>query len=78
MAEQAQEMHAIIRGWLKESYPDFVSKQLRIQYGGSVKPHNALSLLSQPDIDGALIGGASLKIESFAAIIESAAQLSKG
>ena len=76
--EQAQEMHAIIRGWLKESYPDFVSKQLRIQYGGSVKPHNALSLLSQPDIDGALIGGASLKIESFAAIIESAAQLSKG
>ena len=75
---QAQEMHAIIRNWLREHYPDFVHKQLRIQYGGSVKPHNAESLLSQPDIDGALIGGAALKIDSFVAIIESAAQLSKG
>ncbi|MEC7986380.1 MAG: triose-phosphate isomerase [Myxococcota bacterium] len=76
--QQAQEMHAIIRSWLKDRYPDFVHKQLRIQYGGSVKPHNALSLLEQPDIDGALIGGASLKIDSFVAIIETAAQLSKG
>ena len=75
---QAQEMHALIRTWLKENYPDFVHKQLRIQYGGSVKPHNAVSLLSQPDIDGALIGGASLKIDSFVAIIESASQLQKG
>lgn len=67
--EVAQQMHAAIRGWLAEQYPAFVSAQLRIQYGGSVKPHNAAELLSQPDIDGALVGGASLKADSFLAII---------
>ena len=67
--DQAQEMHAAIRSWLAENYPPFVAKQTRIQYGGSVKPANAAELLNQPDIDGALVGGASLNAESFVAII---------
>ena len=66
---QAQEMHAFIRGWLGTSYPPFVANQTRIQYGGSVKPTNAVELLNQPDIDGALVGGASLTAESFVAIV---------
>ena len=69
---QAQEMHATIRSWLEQNYPPFVAKQTRIQYGGSVKPANAAELLSQPDIDGALVGGASLKAESFVAIVRAA------
>ena len=67
---QAQSMHATIRQWLVANFPAFVARQLRIQYGGSVKPHNAASLLSQPDIDGALVGGASLDVESFVSIIK--------
>ena len=67
--EQAQEMHRFLRGCLEQDHPSYVAKQVRIQYGGSVKPHNAAALLSQPDIDGALVGGASLKAESFAGII---------
>lgn len=67
--EVAQQMHAVIRGWLASTYPAFVADQLRIQYGGSVKPHNAANLIGQPDIDGALVGGASLKADSFLAII---------
>ena len=74
--EQAQDMHAEIRSWLVAKYPKFVSEQVRIQYGGSVKPHNAHALLSKPDIDGALIGGAALKVESFVNIIETASSLS--
>jgi len=74
---QAQEMHAIIRDWLRKNYPLFVSKQIRIQYGGSVKPHNAAALLSQADVDGALVGGASLQADSFTAIIEAAVALKK-
>jgi triosephosphate isomerase (TIM) len=73
--EQAQEVHAAIRGWLAQSYPAFVAKQLRIQYGGSVKPSNAATLLSQPDIDGALVGGASLTAKNFKGIISAAAAL---
>jgi triosephosphate isomerase len=73
--EQAQDMHAQIRLWLSVNYPKFVSEQVRIQYGGSVKPHNAHALLSKPDIDGALIGGAALKVESFVDIIQTAAAL---
>lgn len=69
----AQAMHARIRGWLEERFPPFVARQLRIQYGGSVKPSNAAELLSQPDIDGALVGGASLDSASFVAIVEAAA-----
>jgi triosephosphate isomerase len=70
---QAQEMHAGIRAWLAEQYPPFVANQVRIQYGGSVKPSNAAELLSQPDIDGALVGGAALQAESFLAIVRAGA-----
>lgn len=67
--DQAQEMHAFIRSVLANSYPAFVAAQTRIQYGGSVKPNNAAELLAQPDIDGALVGGAALTVESFVAIV---------
>ncbi len=67
--EQAQDMHAAIRSWLATNYPAFVAKQTRLQYGGSVKPANAAELLNQPDIDGALVGGAALNAESFVAIV---------
>jgi len=67
--DQAQEMHASIRAWLRANYPAFVAKQTRLQYGGSVKPANAEELLNQPDIDGALVGGAALNVESFVAIV---------
>ncbi len=67
--EIAQEMHAFIRGWLSENEGDDVASRVRILYGGSVKPENARGLLAQRDIDGALVGGASLKAQSFAGII---------
>ena len=70
--DQAQEVHAFIRGWLAARYPAFVAEQTRIQYGGSVKPGNAATLLACPDIDGCLVGGAALKAESFAAIVRAA------
>jgi len=70
--EQANEVHAFIRGLLKEHWPPALAEEMRIQYGGSVKPENARELLQQPDIDGALVGGASLKAASFAAIIKNA------
>jgi triosephosphate isomerase len=69
-ARQAQEVHAHIRGLLNEAFGAEVANQIRIQYGGSVKPDNAAELLSQPDIDGALVGGASLKVADFAAIVK--------
>ena len=65
----AQEVIAFIRGVLKDSYGQEKAHQVRILYGGSVKPENIRELMSQPDIDGALVGGASLKPESFAAIV---------
>ncbi|MCA9442949.1 MAG: triose-phosphate isomerase, partial [Candidatus Omnitrophica bacterium] len=68
--DDAQAVHAFIRGLLKELAGDSVAEGIRIQYGGSVKPDNAKELLSQTDIDGALVGGASLQAESFAAIVE--------
>lgn len=68
--EQAQDVHAFIRGLLVEAYGQAVAEQVRIQYGGSVKPDNAEELLGQADIDGALVGGASLKAADFAAIIK--------
>lgn len=71
--EQAQDVHASMRGWLAAHYPAYVSQEVRIQYGGSVKPGNAAALLSCPDIDGCLVGGASLKADSFAAIVQAAA-----
>ncbi len=69
---QAQEMHKEIRAWLGERFPREVPQAVRIQYGGSVNAQNAATLLQQPDIDGALVGGASLSAETFAAIVESA------
>lgn len=70
--EQAQEVHLFIRGLLRKLYSDEAAEGVTIQYGGSVKPENATSLLSQPDIDGALVGGACLKADSFTSIIKSA------
>ena len=66
--EQAQEIHAFIRNLLVKLYDLEVSENTAILYGGSVKPENIKALMTQPDIDGALVGGASLKAESFAAI----------
>ena len=68
--DQAEDVHRFIRGLIAELYGSAVADELRIQYGGSVKPDNANELLSQPDIDGALVGGASLKAEAFAGIIK--------
>ena len=70
--EQAQAMHEAIRNWLSSNFGAGVARSVRIQYGGSVKPSNAKLLLSRPDIDGALVGGASLNAPQFAAIIEAA------
>jgi len=75
--EAANEVHAFIRGFLTRKYGVQIAKSTRIQYGGSVKPENALELFSQPDIDGGLIGGASLKAESFVSIVEAAAKATK-
>ena len=69
-AEQAQEAHAFIRGVLAELSDQATADKIRIQYGGSVKPDNARTLMSQPDIDGALVGGASLDARSFAQIVQ--------
>jgi len=68
--EQAEEVHAFVRGLLGKLFTTEVADQIRIQYGGSVKPANAAELLSQPNIDGALVGGASLKVDDFVAIIQ--------
>jgi len=67
--EQAQDVHLFIRSWIKETFNNETSDQIRILYGGSVKPDNAKALMACPDIDGALVGGASLKPESFLGII---------
>jgi triosephosphate isomerase (TIM) len=67
--EQAQEVHAFIRKLIEELYSLSEANALRILYGGSVKPENVKGLMSQADIDGALVGGASLKAESFAGIV---------
>ncbi len=69
---QAEEVHAFIRGLIEENYSSDAAENLTIQYGGSVKPDNAADLLSQQDIDGALVGGACLKSDSFIGIIKSA------
>jgi triosephosphate isomerase len=67
--EQAQEMHSFIRQNLAENHGKEVAENMRILYGGSVKPDNVKYLMSEEDIDGALVGGASLKAESFAQIV---------
>ena len=66
--ELAQAVHAVIRAQLRLRFGG-AAERIRIQYGGSVKPENAAQLLAQPDIDGALVGGASLEVESFARIV---------
>ncbi len=68
--EIAEEAHLVIRGEAESMFGKEYADQLRILYGGSVKPENATSLMSQPDIDGALVGGASLKPDSFAKIVK--------
>lgn len=70
--EQAQEVHAFIRGWLATRFDKAVAGKMRILYGGSMKPSNAPELLKQEDIDGGLIGGASLEAQSFIDLIKSA------
>ncbi len=70
--EQAQEVHLFIRELISTIFSSSFAQKLIIQYGGSVKPENAKELLSQPDIDGALVGGACLKSDSFVKIIEAA------
>lgn len=74
--DQAQEMHEMIRSVLADLYSDDAADQIRILYGGSMKPHNAEELLNQTDVDGGLIGGASLKADSFTEIINIADELS--
>jgi triosephosphate isomerase len=69
---QAQEAHAFIRGEVAALYGADVAARVRILYGGSVKPENVAGLIAQPDIDGALVGGASLKADSFAALVQAA------
>ena len=70
-SEQAQEMHQFIRNFLNEKYGSEVAEDTSILYGGSCKPTNAKELFSQTDIDGGLIGGASLKADDFLSIINS-------
>jgi triosephosphate isomerase len=68
--QQAQDAHAFIRALLVKVFDDATARKVRIQYGGSVKPANAKELMSQPDVDGALVGGASLESRSFADIVK--------
>ncbi|MEW6101189.1 MAG: triose-phosphate isomerase [Candidatus Omnitrophota bacterium] len=75
--QQAEEAQKYIRELIKKLYNKEVADNIRIQYGGSVKPENAQELISQPDIDGALVGGASLSAESFSLIVKSASEVKK-
>jgi len=68
--EQAQAVHAFIRRWLDQAFGAATGARVVVQYGGSVKPDNAQELLASPDIDGALVGGASLKASDFLAIVK--------
>jgi triosephosphate isomerase len=69
--QQAQDVHQFIRNLISELFSNNFAEKLVVQYGGSVKPDNAAELFSQPDIDGGLIGGASLKADAFLAIVNS-------
>jgi triosephosphate isomerase (TIM) len=73
--DQAQEVHAFLRSRIAEKFSEVAAQALPIQYGGSVKPDNAARLMSQPDVDGALVGGASLKADEFLAIVRAAVGL---
>lgn len=70
--EQAQEVHAFVRKVLADLYDENIAQATRIQYGGSAKPGNAAELMGQSDVDGLLVGGASLKVDDFVAIINAA------
>jgi triosephosphate isomerase len=70
--QQAQEVHALIRKLLSEMYDRKIAGEIRIQYGGSAKPDNAGELMAQEDVDGLLVGGASLKADDFVAIVKAA------
>jgi triosephosphate isomerase len=72
--DQAQAAHAFLRRLLGELYDPAMAQSLLIQYGGSVKPDNAASLMGQPDVDGALVGGASLQADQFLAIVRAGIQ----
>ncbi len=74
---QAQEAHKYIRDLLRKLYNQEVASYLRIQYGGSVKPDNIAELMKEPDVDGALVGGASLQAASFSEIVKKAAEVLK-
>lgn len=76
-AQEAQEAQKYIRDLLKSVYNKDIANKVRIQYGGSVKPDNISELIRQPDVDGALVGGASLKLETFAEIVKKAAEIKK-
>jgi len=71
--EQAQEIHALIRGLVGRLYNEQLAQEIRIQYGGSAKPGNAAELMAQEDVDGLLVGGASLKADDFLEIMQAAA-----
>jgi len=70
--EQAQDMHAFIRSLIRKQFGDDIAENTSILYGGSVKPSNANELFSKPDVDGGLVGGASLKADMFLDIIAAA------
>lgn len=72
-SDQAQQVHAMIRKLLAEMYDESVAAQIRIQYGGSAKPENTAELMACPDVDGLLVGGAALKVDSFSAMIKTIA-----
>jgi triosephosphate isomerase len=72
-ADQAQEVHVMIRGLLAKMYSPEVAQAARIQYGGSAKPANTAELMANPDVDGLLVGGASLKVQDFAAMVKTVA-----
>jgi triosephosphate isomerase len=74
---QAQEAQNYIRNFLKKTFDEETANGIRIQYGGSVKPENIAELMQEPDVDGALVGGASLSVESFAKIVRQASQVKK-
>jgi triosephosphate isomerase len=76
-AAQAQEAQKYIRDLLVKMYNKDIASQVRIQYGGSVKPENIAELLNQPDVDGVLVGGASLTLDSFATIVQKASEVKK-
>lgn len=67
--EQAQEVHAAIRAWVGNTWSAGAARSMRILYGGSVKPANVAGIMTQPDVDGALVGGAALKVDSFEGIV---------